>query len=74
MIQFIHIGNTIGRKGARMISDSLRSNTTLTELNLEDLIMMIFNRIMRNDEMFEQIITLLMDQEYLVKHYRPIQH
>ena len=30
----IWTGNNIGESGARMISESLKTNTTLTELNL----------------------------------------
>ena len=33
--QIILADNNIGDEGARMISESLKTNTTLTELNLE---------------------------------------
>ena len=34
MIKMKQIGNNIGAEGARMISEGLKSNSTLTELDL----------------------------------------
>ena len=65
-------GNNIGDSGARMISESLKTNTTLTYLNLccdeiewnedEDNKIMYIQRMKWNDNWYEQW-TILENQE-----------
>ena len=43
-------GNNIGETGARMISESLKTNTTLTKLNLSSKVVMKFDNEMNNEK------------------------